>query len=512
MFFKDIYAGPGRRSKLTGGMIILISILLVFQCFIIANALNMAIKVKVSVFWLDPYLQVEIEGADGYAAAQPVFDEASFRNDLENTLLSKYGSLSADEAGSLSEMTANAVQYSIDVKSADGSPLTIVNGSAAGNRETGESGGGKNAQNGDAPDDAQDNPANAADQIDLPLPGISNGNQVTVSADISDEICIQLREQGYYLAFECHPVTVTAEDLPEADPYDAFADLSVTFSGLDGSGEAAAYYNGYYPFDFSVEPSTGLRNGDTVHISISLHDEYDLNRIVEEYHIMPVSLSQDYTVSGLYSIPTGMDSFTQESRDALMEQGRLAAQQMLQEEYRDDERFTLDDAGMYFALSNHAPANRLNPDTTDNPDNPENPDAPENPDNASAYDIAETENYLFCLFRINYSNSSGEDFDYYYYVRFENLLLNDSGEVVADFGSFEYPHKPSIPIIGETLGDGAQVSVPGLLSFRSLAGYETQEQLISRVITPLETDFAISSLDNPGSENQESENQESENQ
>ena len=79
MFFKDIYAGPGRRSKLTGGMIILISILLVFQCFIIANALNMAIKVKVSVFWLDPYLQVEIQGADGYAAAQPVFDEASFR-------------------------------------------------------------------------------------------------------------------------------------------------------------------------------------------------------------------------------------------------------------------------------------------------------------------------------------------------------------------------------------------------------------------------------------------------
>ena len=51
----------------------------------------------------------EIQGADGYAAAQPVFDEASFRNDLENTLLSKYGSLSADEAGSLSEMTANAM-------------------------------------------------------------------------------------------------------------------------------------------------------------------------------------------------------------------------------------------------------------------------------------------------------------------------------------------------------------------------------------------------------------------
>ena len=66
MFFKDIYAGPGRRSKLTGGMIILISILLVFQCFIIANALNMAIKVKVSVFWLDPYLQVEIQGADDF--------------------------------------------------------------------------------------------------------------------------------------------------------------------------------------------------------------------------------------------------------------------------------------------------------------------------------------------------------------------------------------------------------------------------------------------------------------
>ena len=74
-------------------------------------------------------------------------------------------------------------------------------------------------------------------------------------------------------------------------------------------------------------------------------------------------------------------------------------------------------------------------------------------------------------------------------------MLDDSEEAVADFTQFDHPRKPSIPIIGEALGDGAEVSVPGILSFRTLAGYETQEQLISRVITPLEQTYIVTSVD-----------------
>ena len=105
------------------------------------------------------------------------------------------------------------------------------------------------------------------------------------------------------------------------------------------------------------------------------------------------------------------------------------------------------------------------------------------------------QNYLFCVFAVNYTNSSGEDLQYYYYVRFENLMLDDSGEVIADFAQYDHPRKPSIPLIGEALGDGAEVSVPGILSFRTLAGYETLEQLISRAVAPLESEYTVTSIE-----------------
>ena len=177
---------------------------------------------------------------------------------------------------------------------------------------------------------------------------------------------------------------------------------------------------------------------------------------------MPVSLSGRFTVTGLYVNPTGIDSFTAENRDLLMQQGSLAASLLLEQEYENGEMFVLDDAGMYFAAANEAEG---------------------------------IQNYLFCVFTVNYTNSSGNDLQYYYYIRFENLMIDDSGEVTADFTHYKHPVKPSIPIIGEAMGDGTEVSVPGILSFRTLAGYETLEQLISREISSLEPAYNVTSIE-----------------
>ena len=86
MFPQNIYSGPGRKNKLTGGMKFFLIILLILQCGIIVFALNLSVKTKVKVIWLDPYLQISIQGADGYAVAEPVFDEDAFRTDFEDIL------------------------------------------------------------------------------------------------------------------------------------------------------------------------------------------------------------------------------------------------------------------------------------------------------------------------------------------------------------------------------------------------------------------------------------------
>ena len=231
---------------------------------------------------------------------------------------------------------------------------------------------------------------------------------------------------------------------------------------------------------FIAEPSESLKNGDSIDVEVTFSDDYDLDSLVAEYHIMPTRLQNTYTVTGLYLNPNGIEEFSEETRENLMREGREAARVLLEEEYEDNERFTLDDAGMYFAVSNEVVQDAAVSGGED-----ETGEA-----NVSA--ASGTRNYLYCLFRVNYSNDSGDELEYYYYIRFENLLLDDTGQVTTDFRQVEYPHKPSIPLLGEAMGDGAEVSV-GFLTFRTLAGYESLNELITRVIDPLKTSFTVSS-------------------
>lgn len=457
MLSRSTFSGPDQEKKVSGGRIFLIVFLLLIQTGIILFALSLAVRTRVRVVWLDPYLQLDIQGANGYAVTRPQFDEDRFRSDLEDTLRAGRSSLSSDAADSLSNKAAESISFEYYVRTADG--------------ETGM---------GVTDAEEEDSEENLQDALDLPVPGISNGDTVTVYADISEEVWTDLREMGFYLAFECDPVSMTAENLPEANPYDPFEDLSVSFYGMDGTGTLNIDYNNSYPLRFNADPSDNLKNGDTINVEVTFSDDYDLNSLVANYHIMPTRLQNQYTVTGLYVNPNGIEEFSEETRENLMREGREAARAFLEEEYEENERFTLDDAGMYFAVSNEVVQ-----DSAETAGEEGTGDA-----NVSA--SSGIRNYLYCLFRVNYSNDSGDELEYYYYIRFENLLLDDSGEVTTDFRQVEYPHKPSIPLFGEALGDGAEVSV-GFLSFRTLAGYETLNELITRVIDPLRTSFTVSS-------------------
>ena len=448
-------------------------ILLILQCGIIVFALNLSVKTKVKVIWLDPYLQISIQGADGYAVAEPVFDEDAFRTDFEDILKKKDSSLQPEEAAALSRKAADSMIYELHISAAEGeTSISII-------------------------DDEEDIVSQQED-FEIPVPGISNGDTVTVFADISEETWTLLRDRGFYLSFECDPVSITAEGLTEAAPYDPFEDLTLAFSGLNGVGRTEIYYNSNYPFSFSSEPSEGLSNGDQIEISLSLDEGYDLNRVVEEFHIMPVSLSRRFTVAGLYVNPTDIDAFTPENRDSLMQQGRLAASSLLEEEYEDSEMFVLDGVGMYFAAEEAVSGTAASGSQTAGSQAAGTIEDLGEETAGTQDSVMQTsgiQNYLFCVFAVNYTNSSGEDLQYYYYVRFENLMLDDSGEVIADFAQYDHPRKPSIPLIGEALGDGAEVSVPGILSFRTLAGYETLEQLISQAVAPLESEYTVTSIE-----------------
>ena len=90
---------------------------------------------------------------------------------------------------------------------------------------------------------------------------------------------------------------------------------------------------------FIAEPSESLKNGDSIDVEVTFSDDYDLDSLVAEYHIMPTRLQNTYTVTGLYLNPNGIEEFSEETRENLMREGREAARVLLEEEYEDEDRY-----------------------------------------------------------------------------------------------------------------------------------------------------------------------------
>lgn len=108
--------------------------------------------------------------------------------------------------------------------------------------------------------------------------------------------------------------TETAEDVPadaeekeekeKDDSFDPFDSLAVAFVGADQAGQVSLSYGGdeFSSSDFSCAPDSGLKNGDTVTVSLSADaaDRYEK----ENEGAKLKETKKDYTVSGLSAAGT----------------------------------------------------------------------------------------------------------------------------------------------------------------------------------------------------------------
>ena len=105
-------------------------------------------------------------------------------------------------------------------------------------------------------------------------------------------------------------------------------------------------------------------------------------------------------------------------------------------------------------------------------------------------------NFLVCAFRVDYTGANNTEMEYYYYIRYDNLVLAEDGSLTTDFTRIRHPEKSSTPI-ELILGEGDDVALPGLLNFRTLAGFRSLDELYEKELAPLESRYTISSLIQP---------------
>lgn len=141
---------------------------------------------------------------------------------------------------------------------------------------------------------------------------LSNGDTSAyywnIDSDTMDELCECLNIKVKYT--EDDTVKFDIDGLKELTKFDAFANLTIEYSGIAPDGRVELSYDGteFEYYDFKCDKTEGLSNGDVITVTI---DESAVNDCAIGYGKVPTESGKEYTVEGLSSYLTSDTEVTE---------------------------------------------------------------------------------------------------------------------------------------------------------------------------------------------------------
>ena len=271
-----------------------------------------------------------------------------------------------------------------------------------------------------------------------PTENLSNGDVVTVTAVLDNESV-----EDYKIAFIGDKKTFTVEGLKEVEQIDLFDGVTVEFEGFAPYVKASIndkHTNSDIYVTYSLDRSENLTMGDTVTITA----EYDEESLLQKGYMAEESMKEfvvdecDRYVTALEEIPEDMI-------------GKMNKQ--------------FDDAFRAYVAKDW--------------DNPETLSSIEHIGNylLTAKEGANVgdKNICYGIYKISVITEE-EDFEYYSYCRFKNIIILKDGTCSVDISAYEVPNGGA-GLFGKTIGEafkrGSYVYV----------GYEQLDSLFSKCVT-----------------------------
>jgi len=232
---------------------------------------------------------------------------------------------------------------------------------------------------------------------------LSNGDVVSYIWKIDERLY-----ETVNCKIKCKDGEYKVSGLSEIETFDAFADLTVEYTGVSPEGEAKLNYTGssinYY--DFMCDKKSGLKNGDIVTVSISTGT---VSWCRERLGKIPVETQKQYRVEGLESYVTRLDEIDSEALDKMLQQASDVYNAYAAKEW--DDGTTLES---FSYLGNYM----LTP---------------------KEKSIWRDQNNLYLVFRAkvrNYFSNNNKTYnkvsDEYWYVCFSDLKVSEDGKVSVD--------------------------------------------------------------------------------
>ena len=143
---------------------------------------------------------------------------------------------------------------------------------------------------------------------------LSNGDSISYSWDVDEDLADYVG-----CKFKYKDGTYQISDLKELEKFDAFANLTVKFTGTSPHGKAEIEYSGNElgSYCFEYEPDKNLSNGNTVTVKIN---ESGIEESARNGKI-PAETEKEYIVSGLESVVTELAQIDSETMEKMKQQG-----------------------------------------------------------------------------------------------------------------------------------------------------------------------------------------------
>lgn len=244
--------------------------------------------------------------------------------------------------------------------------------------------------------------------------GLSNGDIITYSWDMSEGLSDYIK-----CKIKCEDGSYNVSNLMEVENFDAFSDLEVSFEGIAPKGRANIIYEGIEldRSNFICDKIDGLSNGDVVTVSI---DENIISTYVQNHGKAPASMEKEYTVHGLSHYLSKFSEVNDTALEAMKKQAEDVFNAYVAKKWSEDETlesFTY--IGDYLLTKK-----------------------PED----SSYG---SNNLIYLVYKAQvrdfYANTEGDSYDkvndIYWYIAFEDLLVDSTEELSFDISDYSTPFK-----------------------------------------------------------------------
>lgn len=251
---------------------------------------------------------------------------------------------------------------------------------------------------------------------------LSNGDTVTLTWDCDDEKA--LKEYGYKLVYENKEVK--ANGLSEAEIFDPFEGVTVSFDGIAPQGNArmetrpSSHATEYLRYSFDRE--TGLSNGDEVTLTVTSDYGDPVETTIRNNGMIPSPLSKTFKVEGLSSYVTSLKDITDDGMQAMKAQAEDTFHAMVALNWSDStELKQLDYIGDYLLT------------------------------NKNTENFGGSYNMLYLVYKVQARNFyKDEDNSYdkinsvYWYIAYSDLMVNEDGSTLVDVSRYETPSNEAI--------------------------------------------------------------------